>query len=53
MNLQRRNWSRYPASAGSADDMLEDMAKQLSNAIIAEPKSWRQGDFMFYKGNNG
>lgn len=41
------------AHISSADDMLEDMAKQLSNAVIAEPKSRHQGDYMFYKPNNG
>ncbi|MFK2873038.1 hypothetical protein [Dyella lipolytica] len=33
------------------DDMLEDMAKQLSNAIVTEPKKQHQGEFLFYKGN--
>ncbi|HTV84809.1 MAG TPA: hypothetical protein VME63_05360 [Dyella sp.] len=41
------------AHISTADDMLEDMAKQLSNGIITEPKSRHQGDYMFYKGNNG
>jgi len=33
------------------DDMLEDMAKQLGAAIMLEPKSRHQGNFLFYKGN--
>lgn len=36
----------------AADDMLEDMAKQLAAAIIVEPKSRHQGNFLFYKGNS-
>lgn len=36
----------------SPDDMLEDMAKQLAKAIIAEPKRQHQGDFLLYKGNS-
>jgi hypothetical protein len=40
------------AHISSVDDMLEDMAKTLSNAIMAEQKGRRQGDFMFYKANN-
>jgi TolB-like protein len=35
----------------SPDDMLDDMAKQVANAIVSEPKKQRQGDFLFYKGN--
>lgn len=37
----------------SPDEMLEDMAKQLATSIVVEPKKQRQGDFLFYKGNNG
>lgn len=33
------------------DKMLEDMAKQLAAAIIVEPKSRHQGNFLLYKGN--
>ncbi|MBE1159919.1 hypothetical protein [Dyella acidiphila] len=36
----------------SPDDMLADMAKQFARAIIAEPKSRHEGDFLIYKGNN-
>jgi TolB-like protein len=36
----------------SPDEMLEDMAKQLATSIVVEPKKQRQGDFLFYKGNN-
>lgn len=35
----------------AADDMLEDMAKQLAAAIIVEPKSRHQGNFLLYKGS--
>ncbi|RDS84897.1 hypothetical protein DWU98_02780 [Dyella monticola] len=35
----------------SPDDMLEDMAKQLANAIVTEPKRQHQGNFLLYKGN--
>lgn len=34
------------------DEMLEDMAKQLAAAIMVEPKSRHQGNFLFYKDNN-
>lgn len=33
------------------DDMLEDMAKQLAAAIMVEPKSRHQGNYLFYKDN--
>lgn len=33
------------------DELLEDMAKQLAAAIMLEPKSRHQGNFLFYKGN--
>jgi TolB-like protein len=35
----------------SADDLVEDMAKQLGASIAVEPKKQRQGDFLIYKGN--
>lgn len=41
------------AHISTADDMLEDMAKQVANSVITEPKSRHQGDYMFYKGNSG
>jgi TolB-like protein len=37
----------------SPDDMLQDMAKQLSNSIVTVAKKQHQGDFMFYKNNGG
>ncbi|GGA37517.1 hypothetical protein [Dyella nitratireducens] len=33
------------------DEMLEDMAKQVADVIITEPKSRHQGNFLIYKGN--
>jgi TolB-like protein len=33
------------------DDMMEDMAKQLANAIVSESKRQHQGEFLIYKGN--
>jgi hypothetical protein len=40
------------AHISSADEMLEDMAKEFSNAIMAASKGRNQGDFMFYKPTN-
>jgi hypothetical protein len=52
--LELVNYSHLEKSTAhltTPDEMLEDMAKQLGAAVMLEPKSRHQGNFLFYKGN--
>lgn len=46
-----RQQEKSAAHLTAPDDMLEDMAKQLAAGVMIEPKSRRDGKFLFYKGD--